>query len=112
MPASKDRLELMQGTLDVLVLKTLSPGAAHGFAVMAEIRRRTDGAFDIEEGALYHALHRLERRGFIASEWGVSDNNRRAKYYRLTSEGRGELRREVKRWSAYTRAVMAVLEGA
>ena len=108
MPAPK--LELMQGTLDVLVLKILTLGAEHGYGVSLAIRDRTGGRFDVEEGALYHALHRLERRGLVESEWGQSDNNRRARYYSLTRAGRAELRRETIRWREYAYAVMAVLE--
>src|SRR4026207_2377209 len=79
-------LDLLQGTLDLLVLKALSWGPAHGYSVATWIRERSDEAFLGEEGALYPALHRLERRGWVESEWGLSENNRRAKYYRLTSK--------------------------
>ena len=81
-------LDLLQGTLDLLVLKALSWDARHGYAVATWIRERSHEAFLVEEGALYPALHRLERRGWVESEWGLSDNNRKAKYYRLTSRGR------------------------
>jgi PadR family transcriptional regulator, regulatory protein PadR len=104
------QLDFMQGTLDVLVLKILTWGPNHGYGVSVAVRERTNGAFNIEEGALYHALHRLERRGLIDSEWGQSENNRRARYYRLTRAGRAELRRETARWRAYTQALMSVLE--
>ena len=85
-------LELLQGTLDVLMLKALSWGPQHGYGVAELIRMRSGEALNVEEGALYPALHRLERRGWLESEWGVSENNRRAKYYRLTGAGRAQLR--------------------
>ena len=85
-------LDLLQGTLDLMVLRTLALGAMHGYSVARLIRDRSDGAFLVEEGALYPALHRLQRRGWIESEWGLSENNRRAKYYQLTARGRAELR--------------------
>jgi len=81
-------LELLQGTLDVLILKTLSRGPLHGYAVARFIRDRTDGVLLVEEGALYPALHRLERKRWIESEWGLSENNRRARYYEITPRGR------------------------
>jgi PadR family transcriptional regulator, regulatory protein PadR len=86
------KMDLLQGTLDVLILKALSWGPLHGYAVVRWIAQRTDDALRIEEGALYPALHRMEERGWIEAEWGVSENNRRAKFYRLTDSGRDQLR--------------------
>src|SRR5687767_7574373 len=103
-------LELMQGTLDLLILKALTWEPMHGYAITTFLHDRTEGAFEVAEGALYHALHRLDRRGLVRSEWGVSDNNRRAKFYELTSAGRSALRRESRRYERYARAVFAVLE--
>ena len=105
-------LDLLQGTLDVLVLKTLSWGAMHGYAVSRWIRRRTDEVLAVEDAALYQALHRLERRGWVEAEWGLSENNRRAKYYRLTAAGRRQLRTEAATWRRYADAVFKVLESA
>src|SRR5262245_31708412 len=105
-------LDLLQGTLDLLVLKALSWGPAHGYDVATWIRERSDAAFLIEEGALYPALHRLEQRRWVEAEWGLSDNNRRAKFYRLTSKGRSQLRQEVSLWERYVSAVGKVLRTA
>lgn len=102
-------LDLLQGTLDVLVLKALSWGARHGHSVATWIRATTEDDLNIEDGALYTALHRLEKRGLIEAEWGLSDNNRKAKYYELTEAGRRELRHETARWSRYADAVFKVL---
>ena len=107
---ARDALDLLQGTLDVLILKTLSWGAMHGYAVSRWIRQRTDDVLAVEDAALYQALHRLERRGWIEAEWGVSENNRRAKYYQLTSQGRQQLRAEAQTWRTYAEAVFKVLE--
>ena len=104
-----DNLELLQGTLDVLVLKTLSWGPRHGYAIARWIRDTTDDLLRIEEGALYPALHRMEKRGWIESEWGLSENNRRAKYYQLTTKGRRQLRAEAATWARYSAAVSKVL---
>lgn len=98
-------VDVVQGTLELLLLKTLSRGEAmHGFEVLRWIRNTTEGALEVEEGALYPALHRMERRGWLASEWGVSEKGRRAKYYSLTSAGRAELLREEARWTRYVQA--------
>jgi PadR family transcriptional regulator, regulatory protein PadR len=102
-------IDAVQGTLDFLILKTLSWGPMHGYAVARWIRETSQEALQIEEGTLYPALHRLEDRGVIEAEWGVSDNNRRAKYYRLTPAGRRELRRRVTDWERYAGAVGRVL---
>lgn len=103
-------LELLQGTLDLLVLKTLSWGPMHGYSVARLIREKSGDVLLIEEGALYPALHRLERRGWIESEWGVSENNRKARFYQLTARGRAQLRAEVATWERYTQAVAGVLQ--
>lgn len=103
-------LELLQGTLDVLVLRTLSWGPRHGYAVARWIKESSDDALEVEDRALYVALHRLQSRGLVDGEWGVSENNRKAKYYRLTSEGRRALRQETARWTKYAEAVFRVLK--
>jgi transcriptional regulator len=105
-------LDLLQGTLDVLVLKALSWGARHGHSVATWIRATTEDDLNIEDGALYTALHRLEKRGLIEAEWGLSDNNRKAKYYELTDAGRRELRQETARFSKYADAVFKVLHAS
>ena len=102
--------ELMKGTLDIIVLKTLTWGPLHGYAIAEWVRERTGGFLSIEEGALYPALHRLEKRGWLESEWGVSDNNRKAKYYRLTTQGRQQLTAEVSSWTRYVAAVSQVIQ--
>jgi PadR family transcriptional regulator, regulatory protein PadR len=107
-----DDLQLLQGTLDVLVLKTLNWGPRHGYAIARWIRERTDEALQVEDRALYVSLHRMEQRGWIESEWGVSENNRRAKYYQLTPAGRKQLRAQAARWTQYAQAVFKVLEAA
>jgi PadR family transcriptional regulator, regulatory protein PadR len=106
---TKPAVDLLQGTLDVLVLKTLSWRPMHGYAVARWLQQVTDDVLQIEEGSLYPALHRLERRGWAESEWGVSENNRRAKYYRVTAEGRRQLRAEASTWTAFSQAVSKVL---
>jgi PadR family transcriptional regulator, regulatory protein PadR len=103
-------LDLLQGTLDVLVLKTLSWGPRHGYAVAAWIRATSNEDLQVEEGALYTSLHRLEKRGWVESEWGLSENNRKAKYYQLTAAGRQQLRAQTTRWTRYASAVFRVLE--
>ena len=102
-------LEVLKGTLDVLVLKSLSWGAMHGYAVSRWIREVTDEALTIEEGALYPTLHRLERRGLLEAEWGLTDNSRQAKFYRLTPAGRRELHAETITWGRFAEAVGLVL---
>ena len=109
MSVAPDSLELLQGTLDVLVLKTLSWGPRHGYAIARWIRETTDDALRVEEGALYPALHRLQKRGWVEAEWGLSENNRRAKYYRLTARGRAQLGAEASTWARYSAAVTKVL---
>ena len=102
-------LDLLQGTLDVLVLRALQAGPAHGYAVARWIRRATDDAIQVEDRALYVALHRLERRRWIDSVWGLSENNRRAKYYELTPAGHRALEDKSASWSAYAAAMAKVL---
>ena len=105
-------LQLLQGTLDVLILKTLSWGARHGYAIARWIRETTDEALQVEDRALYVSLHRMEQRGWIESEWGFSENNRKAKYYQLTAEGKRELRAKAATWTRYADAVSKVLQTA
>ena len=107
-----DSLDLLQGTLDVLVLRTLAWGTMHGYAVSRWIRQRTDGVIEIEDAPLYKALHRLERAGHVEAEWGLSENNRRARFYRLTSSGRRQLKTQESAWRRYAEAVFEVLEPA
>ena len=107
-----EELELLKGTLDVLILKALTWGPRHGYAVARWIGDVTTDALQIEEGALYHALHRLEKRGWLESEWGVSENNRRAKYYSLTPSGRKQLVAKTAAWTRYAEAVFAALRTA
>jgi transcriptional regulator len=102
-------LVLLQGTLDLVVLKALESGAQHGYGVARWVREVTEGAIAIEDGALYTALHRMERRGWLESSWGVSENNRKAKYYALTRAGRKQLEREAGTWGRYADAVFKVL---
>jgi transcriptional regulator len=104
--------ELLQGTLDILVLKALTWGPLHGYAVARWIQQVTDDALRIEEGSLYPALHRLEERDLVGAEWGVSENNRRAKFYRLTAAGRRHLQAETSNWTRYVEAVRKVLHAA
>ena len=105
-------LELLQGTLDLLVLKALIFGPRHGYAVAQWVRETTDDDLRIEEGALYTALHRMEKRRWIEAEWGLSANNRKAKYYQLTPLGRRQLRAQAAQWTRYARAVAKVLQTA
>ena len=102
-------LSLLQGTLDMLVLKSLLFRPQHGYAVARWVRDTTEGTLEIEDGALYTALHRMEKRGWLESEWGVSESNRRAKYYALTEGGRTQLRVQEQAWSRYAEAVFRVL---
>ena len=104
--------ELVPGTLDMLVLKTLMRGKMHGYAIAEWIQGTSEGVLRVEEGALYPALHRLELRGLLASEWGVSENNRRAKYYRLTASGRTQLAATTAHWDRMTGAINRILQTA
>ena len=101
--------ELLPGTLDLLILKSVSLGKLHGYAVLLRIEQITSGALLIQQGALYPALYRLERQGLIESEWGVSENNRRAKFYRLTALGRQRMRDEAASWNRLAEAMAAAL---
>ena len=103
---------LLQGTLDMLILKTLSRGAMHGYSIAQFIEDSSRDVLRVEEGALYPALHRLELRGLLRAEWGTSDNNRRAKYYKLTATGRRELESETAYWSRVASAVTRVMQTA
>lgn len=103
------RLEFLRGTLDVLILKALVWGPLHGYAITSLIRRQSENALLLEEGTLYPALWRLQSKGLLEAEWGLSENNRKAKYYQLTIDGRRQLRHEVKIWEAYAAAVAKVL---
>ena len=102
-------LELIRGTLDLLILKTLSWGPMHGLAVLRWIEDVTPSRLQVEEGALYPALHRMEQKGWLDATWGYTDRNRRAKFYRLSAAGRRQLAAELSRWSRYTEAVGMVL---
>jgi PadR family transcriptional regulator PadR len=104
--------ELLQGTLDLLILRTLALGPAHGHTVAHAIERQSDDVLQVEHGSLYPALHRLEDRGWIASFWGTSENNRRARYYRLTPRGRQQLTAQTNRWDELVRAVNRILRPA
>jgi len=104
--------ELLQGTLDLLILRTLAPGPAHGHTIAYAIERRSEDVLQVEHGSLYPALHRLEDRGWIASFWGTSENNRRARYYRLTPKGRAQLAAQTSRWDEIVRAVDRILRPA
>jgi PadR family transcriptional regulator len=106
---TKERTDHLHGTLDALVLKALSWGPRHGYAVARWLEETSDETIRIEEGSLYPALYRLERRGWISAEWGTSELGRRAKFYRLTSQGRAQLRRETAEWQRFATAVSRVL---
>ena len=102
-------VDLLQGTLDLLILKAVSLGPLHGYGILVRIQQLSRDAFEIPQGSLYPALYRLEHRGWIEAEWGESDNNRKAKYYRLTAAGRKQLRVETEEWNRMTLAVANVL---
>lgn len=101
--------DIYTGSLELLILKSLTWGPRHGYAVGQWIRQSTSEELAVQEGALYPALHRLERRGFVEEEWGITDTNREAKFYKLTTEGRRQLRGEVARWQAYVRVMSTAL---
>jgi transcriptional regulator len=109
---SPSTTDLLQGTLDLLILKTLSLGSQHGWGVAQRIQQVSRNLLQVQQGSLYPALHRLEEQGWIDSEWGVSDNNRRAKFYRLTDAGRRQLERETEVWRQYAQAVRWILQSA
>ncbi len=104
------RVELLQGTLDLLILRTLLPGPSHGHAIARHIQRTSEDLLQIETGSLYPALHRLEAKGWIAASWELSDKGKRARYYRLTSLGRKELVSEHSKWEAFSRAMGLILK--
>lgn len=104
--------DLVQGTLDMLILQTLARGRAHGYAIAETIHQKSEDVLRVEESALYPALHRLELRGLLASDWGISENNRRAKFYQLTARGRKYLEGESARWDRMTAAIARVMETA
>ena len=112
MSTGTDRLELLQGTLDLLILRTLLLGPAHGHAIAKAIERGSDEALQVEQGSLYPALHRMIKRGFVAFEEGTSENNRRAKFYRLTARGRRQLAVETSRWERLAGAITRILRPA
>ena len=109
---TKVKTDVLQGTLALLVLKTLARGAMHGYGITLHIQRVSSDVLRIEEGSLYPALHRMEQEGWISAEWGVSENNRRARYYRVTANGRKQLAEEERNWSRLTQAVANVLQVA
>lgn len=108
----KGNPDVLQGTLDLLILKTLARGPMHGYGIVVHIQQVSDDMLRVEEGSLYPALHRIEQTGWIASEWGTSGNNRKAKFYRLTAAGRKQLEKEEEGWAKLTRAVAKVLRYA
>lgn len=112
MVRSKKEQELLLGTLDMLVLRTLTPGPAHGHTIASVIEHSSENVLQIEQGSLYPALHRLEDRGWVSSYWAPSENNRKARFYRLTPTGRRQLTRQTNRWQAMVRAIGRVLEPA
>jgi PadR family transcriptional regulator len=109
---AREPLGLLQGTVDVLILKTLTWAPLHGYGISAWIKQRTDGALGVEDAALYQALHRLERKGWVESEWGVSDTNRKAKFYSITKDGRKHLQADVAELRRYVDALFKVLQPA
>ncbi|MEM9659332.1 MAG: PadR family transcriptional regulator [Planctomycetota bacterium] len=112
MAKKNEKTELLQGTLDMLILKTLAADKLHGYAIARRIQQASEEALVIEEGSLYPALHRMERRGWIRHEWGLSESNRRAKYYHLTAAGRKQLAVEERRWSRFVATMAAVMNPA
>ena len=104
------KVDLLQGTLDLLILKSLEDEPVHGFGVSVRIRQVSRDVLQVEQGSLYPALYRLERKGWIASKWGVSENNRKAKYYRLTAQGRRQLTQEIEDWRRLSTAVNLILQ--
>lgn len=109
---SKPKLDLLQGTLDLLVLKTLALGETHGWDIAQRIQQMSEDALRVNQGSLYPALHRLEREGWIKAEWGSSENNRRAKFYKLTAAGRKQLLEETATWERLSIAITKILETA
>jgi PadR family transcriptional regulator, regulatory protein PadR len=108
----KQKTDLLQGTLDLLVLKTLQSGATHGWEISQRIQQLSEDVLQVNQGSLYPALHRLEEKGLIASEWGASENNRRAKFYKLTPAGRRQLQSETETWRRFSWAITQVLQSS
>src|SRR5215468_11926304 len=108
----KDKMDLLQGTLDLLILKALKLGPMHGFGISVLIRQMSEDVLRVEQGSLYPALYRLERQGWIESEWGVSDNNRKAKFYKLTPAGRKQLVEETSNWEKLSHAINLIVKTA
>ena len=108
----KNRIELLQGTLDMLILRTLQWGPQHGHAIAQAIRANSDDLLQVETGSLYPALHRLEKQGWLAAEWGLSPNNQRAKFYRLTAAGKKQLAAEESKWDLLVKAISGVMKPA
>ena len=106
------QLDILQGTLDMLILKAVSLGPLHGYGVLLRIQQISGDQLEIQQGSLYPALYRLEHQGAIASEWGESENNRRAKYYRLTATGRAQLRSETEKWNRMSNVIAGILKTA
>jgi transcriptional regulator len=109
---AKDKTDLLQGTLDMLILKALQLEPMHGFGISVRIRQMSDEVLQVEQGSLYPALYRLEEQGWIKAEWGVSDNNRKARFYALTAAGRKQLEAETANWERLAGAINLVLKGA
>jgi transcriptional regulator len=109
---AKPKMDLLQGTLDLLILKTLSLEDMHGWGISQRIQQISQDVLQVNQGSLYPALHRLEQQGWITSGWGVSDNNRRAKYYRLTRNGRKQLAEETENWERLSAAIVRILQTA
>jgi PadR family transcriptional regulator PadR len=106
------KTDLLQGTLDLLILKVLAPGPMHGYAISQRIQQVSSDILQVQQGSLYPALHRLERRKWVSAEWAASENNRRAKYYRLSAAGRRQLEQEVSNWERIALAVSLILENS
>jgi PadR family transcriptional regulator, regulatory protein PadR len=109
---TKEKSDLLQGTLDLLVLKALQLEPMHGFGISVRIRQMSDEVLQVEQGSLYPALYRLEEQGWISAEWGISENNRKARFYKLTATGRKQLNAETENWERISAAINLVLKGA